>query len=684
MKVHKFKRYNFIILLIVFFASLLYSFTLANKRYVNFEYGKFDLGNMAQIVWNTSQGNFMEVTDQFGTNMPRWGMSHVDPILALLAPIYWVYPHPMAIVLVQQILILSAIFPLFWFVSKKVDSLTAYFVSATYLLYPAVGFTLVWTGFHGISFVAPLLIWLVWFLDKYNFLQNQNRSKHVIYWLLIILMLMGKEEIGAILALGSIFLYFKNKKLAIWTFLISILWFAISFFVIIPAYSDLRDESVQNFVEKTSVNDVNSESVSGGNFFLNRYDYLGDSYSEMIATFFTKPRVVFEVAFEKEKLNSLNNLIGPLGYITAIIPVWLISLPDLAIALLSKDEIFDISNHRIAFMISALFVSYIYFLLLLKHKLQNKFKFGPLLFSILILGTTIYFSEKTRNPIYISGKSLIENKILYKVSAQEYTNIQTDAKSNQNELGYLRNAQVPRNSIECLNSMADIIDSVDPEIYTGPDYLGAHASLRKVNALFPARFWDADLVIADVFETKTIGPLESSGWIFNKKGLRIMNEMSIYRHYYSCGKISAFVTGNSIDEAFIGSDDLADQYTTYSLIMGNTEFKVTPINIPEEINREDPGQIKLAVSREKGSFHDKMAFWTFENAEDEDVHFSFVDYLAIASSQGINNTSLHQYSVEMYTPILPNELPSGNYYIYYGAGDLLSAVEVYVGDIKVK
>src|SRR3989344_4442780 len=119
--------------------------------------------------------------------MPRWGMSHVDPILALFTPLFWFVPHPMAIVFVQHLSIASAIFPLFWFVRKKVGLVEAYAVIATYIIYPAIGFTLVWTGFHGISFVAPLLIWLVWYLDKNDFLKGNSisRRQFIVYWLLI-------------------------------------------------------------------------------------------------------------------------------------------------------------------------------------------------------------------------------------------------------------------------------------------------------------------------------------------------------------------------------------------------------------------------------------------------------------------------------------------------------------------
>jgi uncharacterized membrane protein len=245
------------LILIIFIISLLYSFTLALKRYNNFELGKFDLGNMSQMVWNSSRGNFMEITDQFGNNMPRWGMSHVDPVLLFFVPIYWINSHPMIMVFFQHLLILSAIFPLFWLVTSKLNSkISGVFVVLTYVLYPAIGFTLVWTGYHGISFVAPVLIWLIWYLEKTSFLKSNNKKYLIIYWVLIVFMLLGKEEIGFMLALTSIYIYLKNKKLGILTFVISFLWSALCFLIIIPSYAGLRKESIDSFILNTQARDV--------------------------------------------------------------------------------------------------------------------------------------------------------------------------------------------------------------------------------------------------------------------------------------------------------------------------------------------------------------------------------------------------------------------------------------------
>jgi len=473
------------VLIVLFAVTILYSFLLADKRYNNYEFGKFDLGNMAQIVWNTANGRFMEVTDQFGTNMPRWGMSHVDPILALFAPLFWFYQSPMLLVLAQHLLIISAIFPLYFLIKIKTkNSLAGFLVVLTYILYPANGFSLVWTGFHGISFTAPLF----WFLERNNFLnsfKDSNFSKRkmtinkVIYWILVILMLMGKEEIGAILAMGSIFLYFKNKKLAMQTVIVSLVWFFLAFFVIIPSYANLRQQSITTFVERLGATEADIQSAGGDNFFISRYSYLGSNYAEIAKNIVLKPGLVINVISQDDKLTAVNNLLGPLGYVVILSPFWIVSLPDLAIVLLSKDEIFDISNHRIAFVVSSLFLSYVYLLAFLnsrflKSKISavKKLNIGLIStgFAFAVLFMSVWFSQKTENPLYISARSFVELKIVNRIFAKSVDY----SASVSYKFGDIRRAKVPRNTKECLDEMNQIIEVYDPKIYTGPDYLGAH------------------------------------------------------------------------------------------------------------------------------------------------------------------------------------------------------------------
>ena len=128
-------------------------------RYDNFDFGKFDLGNMTQMVWNTMHGRFMYLTDYFGTNLPRWSMSHVDPILVLFVPTFTLWQHSLNLVISQLILVIFSSILIFKVAELELRSkLAAFLFGISYLFYPAVGYLTAWTGFHGVTVAIPFFL----------------------------------------------------------------------------------------------------------------------------------------------------------------------------------------------------------------------------------------------------------------------------------------------------------------------------------------------------------------------------------------------------------------------------------------------------------------------------------------------------------------------------------------------
>ena len=66
---------------------------LAARRHADFLSHRYDLGNMTQAVWSTAHGRPLEITESAGEQMSRLG-SHVDPLLVLFAPLWWIWPSP--------------------------------------------------------------------------------------------------------------------------------------------------------------------------------------------------------------------------------------------------------------------------------------------------------------------------------------------------------------------------------------------------------------------------------------------------------------------------------------------------------------------------------------------------------------------------------------------------------------
>ena len=94
---------------------------LAVLRHRAFDSGRFDLGNMTQAVWSTANGDLLSVTDVHGEQISRLG-SHFDPILAALAPLWWIWPSPELLLVVQAGAVAAGALPVFWLARAHLDS----------------------------------------------------------------------------------------------------------------------------------------------------------------------------------------------------------------------------------------------------------------------------------------------------------------------------------------------------------------------------------------------------------------------------------------------------------------------------------------------------------------------------------------------------------------------------------
>jgi uncharacterized membrane protein len=139
--------------------------TLSVLRHRAFGSGRFDLGNMTQAVWSTANGDVLSVTDVHGEQISRLG-AHFDPVLAALAPLWWLWPSPELLLVVQAVAVAAGALPVFWLARAKLDSeRAAAALALAYLLYPPVQW-LTASDFHPVALAAPLLLFGWWFLDE--------------------------------------------------------------------------------------------------------------------------------------------------------------------------------------------------------------------------------------------------------------------------------------------------------------------------------------------------------------------------------------------------------------------------------------------------------------------------------------------------------------------------------------
>ncbi len=137
--------------------------TLAILRHRTFESGRFDLGNMTQAVWSTANGDVLSVTDVHGEQITRLG-SHFDPILAALAPLWWLWPSPEALLVLQAVALAAGAVPLYLLARRHVPEWPAAAIAGAYLLFPPVQWLTV-SDFHPVALATPLLLAAWYFLD---------------------------------------------------------------------------------------------------------------------------------------------------------------------------------------------------------------------------------------------------------------------------------------------------------------------------------------------------------------------------------------------------------------------------------------------------------------------------------------------------------------------------------------
>ena len=127
--------------------------------------GRFDLGNMVQAVWSTAHGRPLDVTELDGDQINRLG-AHVDPLLAALAPLWWIWPSPKLLLVVQAVVIALGALPVFWLARKHLASgRNGALFALVYLLYAPVQW-LALDEFHPVALACPLLLFAIWYLDE--------------------------------------------------------------------------------------------------------------------------------------------------------------------------------------------------------------------------------------------------------------------------------------------------------------------------------------------------------------------------------------------------------------------------------------------------------------------------------------------------------------------------------------
>ncbi len=262
---------------------------IVRGSYVNFREGRFDLGNMVQAVWSTAHGHPLEITHgATGEQMVRLG-GHVDPFLALLAPLWLVWPSPLALASAQVIVVALGALPVFWLARRHLGSEAgAALLALGYLAYPWTA-TSAAASIHPVTFAIPLFLFCVWFLD----------TDRLVWFAVCALLAMSTGELMGlpIACLGIWFALARRERVA--GALIAALGFAWTFaaiYVVVPHFS------------------------GEGSIFYGFYDEVGGSPAGVVRKLFSDPLTVVGALVEGHDVAYLIWLGLPLLFLFVLAP----------------------------------------------------------------------------------------------------------------------------------------------------------------------------------------------------------------------------------------------------------------------------------------------------------------------------------------------------------------------------
>ena len=333
---------------------------LATRRHLAFESGMFDLGNYDQAMWNAAQGRGLALTTVPTLALNRMGL-HVEPILFLFVPLYWLWPSPLVLLWLQTLALGLAAWPLYLLARRHLWSdWAAVVIVLAYLLLPATQSVNMF-DFHAVALSPFFMLWAIYFLDnalradvrKTGFLwlgikpphrrgeveadvplPNRERGKgdggnrlskilysdYVLAGIFFILAMATKEDISLhVFMIGLYAIIFLRRRRIGTTLLVGgLIWAFVAFGVIIPA------------------NRVDGEQSA----YVDYFPTLGETPLEIALSPIARPGEFFRALNTQENVAALGMLTAPFAFLNLVgLPVFALMAPTLAISFLSNNPL---------------------------------------------------------------------------------------------------------------------------------------------------------------------------------------------------------------------------------------------------------------------------------------------------------------------------------------------------------
>jgi uncharacterized membrane protein len=325
--------------------------------------GTWDLGVFDQAIWNTAQGDMLFSSIKNNINLLG---DHFEPILLFIAPLYKLWPSVYVLIILQSLLLASAIIPLYLIAKYRLKErlLIFAFIVSYILSRPLRGVGLF--DFHPECFILPLLFWAYYFLIT---------RKNALLFLTLLVLLLCKEDTAFLISGLGIFAFFAQKRigLGVSLFISGIATWILITKIVIPHFNPLHQYG-----------------------YMNRLPF-GLTYKDNIKAIINKPLLLSRLILDKTKIEYCIKFFAPLGFLSLLSPAHyiLIAIPLLKNLMPSSkfSGWYKISSHYTASIIPFIYISAIYGAKKVLEKIHFK-KIG-LFISLFIIFASLMFYGKT-------------------------------------------------------------------------------------------------------------------------------------------------------------------------------------------------------------------------------------------------------------------------------------------------
>lgn len=194
----------------------------------------FDFGIFCNMYYNMKESFQPLTTCERDTLLSHFAV-HMSPIYYLLLPVYWIFPSPSTLQMMQAVVLAGAVIPMYLLAKHfKLSNPRTLLLCAVLLFHPAVA---AGTNYdlHENCFLLPLLLWSFLFFEK---------EKYIPMSVFLVLTLLVKEDAAVYVIFFALYVFLSRRKYLLGAIIAAV---AGVYFIIVLSYLGTSGDGVMSW-----------------------------------------------------------------------------------------------------------------------------------------------------------------------------------------------------------------------------------------------------------------------------------------------------------------------------------------------------------------------------------------------------------------------------------------------------